>query len=198
MARLLNTSTALILAALSGSASAQDSLAPHVHGAAELQVVLDGQLLSFSLQSPAYNLVGFEHAPKTEEEKALLAELDTTMRSPSNWIKLPDAAGCALDHAEVGQHEEMTLNDHDDDHSHDHEHEHEHEHENGGNAQHMDEHMDLSFDYRFTCRSPQAIKSATVTLFERYPALESIEAQIINETQSIQTLSADNPQIRFK
>ncbi|MBR9883136.1 MAG: DUF2796 domain-containing protein [Oceanospirillales bacterium] len=194
MARLLHTATALILAALSGSASAQDSLAPHVHGAAELQVVLDGQLLSLSLQSPAYNLVGFEHAPKTEEEKAMLAELDTTMRSPSNWIKLPDAAGCALDHAEVGQHEEMTLNDHDDEHSHDHD----HDHENGSNAEHMDEHMDLSFDYRLTCRSPQAIESATVTLFERYPALESIEAQIISETQSIQTLGADNPQIRFK
>jgi Protein of unknown function (DUF2796) len=36
---------------------------PHVHGVAQLNVALDGNVLWIELNSPAMNIVGFEHAP---------------------------------------------------------------------------------------------------------------------------------------
>ena len=49
-------------------AQAHDNKA-HVHGSAVLQVVMDGETVELALQSPLDNLVGFEHAPRTESQK---------------------------------------------------------------------------------------------------------------------------------
>ena len=38
---------------------------PHEHGVASLNLVVDGNLVSLELDSPAANLVGFEHTPGT-------------------------------------------------------------------------------------------------------------------------------------
>ena len=48
------------------------SLDAHEHGVASLNVALDGQTLEIQLQSPAMNLVGFEHEAKSEADKAWL------------------------------------------------------------------------------------------------------------------------------
>ena len=46
------------------------SLGKHEHGVASLNVALDGQTLEIQLQSPAMNLVGFEHEAKSDADKA--------------------------------------------------------------------------------------------------------------------------------
>lgn len=46
----------------------------HVHGQAKLQVAVEGRTAELILQSPAANLLGFEHKPKNAEQKAALME----------------------------------------------------------------------------------------------------------------------------
>ena len=46
------------------------SLAAHEHGAAQLNVALEGQRLELALESPAMNLVGFEHAAVSSSDNA--------------------------------------------------------------------------------------------------------------------------------
>ena len=41
----------------------------HVHGEATLHVVVEGNTVEIELQSPAMNLLGFEHSPETQQQK---------------------------------------------------------------------------------------------------------------------------------
>lgn len=45
------------------------ALGAHVHGIGELNVAIDGEALLVELISPAMDLVGFEHAPRTEAQR---------------------------------------------------------------------------------------------------------------------------------
>ncbi|WP_373974301.1 DUF2796 domain-containing protein [Chitinibacter sp. SCUT-21] len=54
------------------SIAKEHSHGAHVHGAAEIDVAIDGKTLLITLESPADNLLGFERAPKTDAEKAKL------------------------------------------------------------------------------------------------------------------------------
>lgn len=180
--------TAALLGMLTTGVQAQPALAPHVHGEAMLEVVLEGQALNITLHSPAINLVGFEHPAATEQEKAGLQALESSMHAPEYWIELPSSADCALSRVEIGQHHEASLDGDED---------HEHEHEESAGAP-TDEHMDLSFDYRFLCASPENLDSARILLFDRYPALTALTAQVITRTQSVQELNANNADLKFK
>ena len=46
----------------------------HVHGAARLQVAIEGRHAELILRSPAANLVGFEHQPRNAEQEATVAQ----------------------------------------------------------------------------------------------------------------------------
>ena len=41
---------------------------PHIHGLAEATIALEGKVLEIGLQSPASNIVGFEHKARTKEQ----------------------------------------------------------------------------------------------------------------------------------
>ena len=49
---------------------------PHVHGVASLQVAVDGNTLTLNLESPLDNVLGFEHAPRSEKQKAAVRSMD--------------------------------------------------------------------------------------------------------------------------
>ncbi|XZG71241.1 ZrgA family zinc uptake protein [Chitinibacteraceae bacterium HSL-7] len=87
LARLLLLSTALVPA----FSQAHDHGA-HVHGAAEIEVVIDGNTIAVALESPADNLLGFEHAPKTDAQKKKLAAVTAQLQQPNSVLTVP--AGC--------------------------------------------------------------------------------------------------------
>ena len=45
---------------------------PHVHGKAEMNILIDEKTFIFELNSPTLNFLGFEHEPETNEEKETL------------------------------------------------------------------------------------------------------------------------------
>lgn len=73
---------------------------PHVHGTADLQITVEDSRATAKLRIAGMSAVGFERAPRSDEEKARLGRFRTTVARAS-WLLLPPAAGCQLTGAEV-------------------------------------------------------------------------------------------------
>lgn len=118
----------------------------HVHGAATLDVVMEGQSLLIGLNSPQYNIVGFEHAANSAEDKAALEQAHKTLESVYELIQLPAAATCLAGKVEFGEADEHSDHeghedhgDHDKHEGHDHHDDHE-KHDDHAKHDHHDEH----------------------------------------------------------
>ncbi len=73
----------------------------HVHGLADLDVALDRGRLSVALTVPAADVVGFEHAPRNDAQRAAVAEAERLLRGHAELFAMPPAARCRFLSAEV-------------------------------------------------------------------------------------------------
>ena len=152
------------------------SLDAHEHGVGRLNAVLDGKALELELESPAMNLVGFEHLATTDADKAKLAAARKQLEQPLVLFSLPKAAGCVVSSQEL---ESPLFGDKpDDDHDHAtdgkgaaaHDHDHDYDHD----------HSEIHAHYQFTCASPAALKNLDLAnIFKTFPATQKIQVQLI-------------------
>jgi len=113
-------------------AGAANNPSAHQHGHAELQVAIDTNTADVFLRSPAYNLLGFEHEPRTEQQHRQLADLEQWLMS-TPLINTEDG-NCNVEDASVhSSWPEATR--HHSDHAHEH---HDHDHEDGQANDHSD------------------------------------------------------------
>lgn len=144
---------ALGLVALANSAHAETErqLGAHEHGAALLTLAAENQTLAVSLDTPAYNLVGFEQAPASDAQRDRVESALATLARADAVLDLPAAAQCTLvAHAVEADNWEgiRVLDDHDEYHDQDVEHhdnhaeEHYDEHEEEPHDDHADKHHD--------------------------------------------------------
>ncbi|MDU9404077.1 DUF2796 domain-containing protein [Pseudomonas sp. zfem004] len=143
------------------------TLAAHEHGVAKLNVVLDGNTLELELDSPAMNLVGFEHAASTDADKAKVAAARQQLEQPLKLFGLAQAAGCTDEAQEL---ESPLFGDaaHADDDGDAHEHEHGHQH------------ADVNAHYQFTCATPAKLAQLDLgPLFKTFPQTQKINVQLI-------------------
>ncbi|MFB0595214.1 DUF2796 domain-containing protein [Aeromonas hydrophila] len=167
--------TLLLAAAAFGVQANHDEHDSHGHGAHEhghghLNLVLDGNQLMIELQAPAADLVGFEYAAKSDEEKAQYAKAMAQLKQPDALFRFDPAAGCKLTQQEL----QAAKEDHDHDHDHDHQksdgkHD-EHQHDDAG-------HADMGAMYTYTCATPAKLTGLEATLFSVYPSLEKLSVQ---------------------
>ncbi|UUT60641.1 DUF2796 domain-containing protein [Aeromonas hydrophila] len=171
--------TLLLAAAAFGVQANHDEHDGHGHGAHEhghghLNLVLDGNQLMIELQAPAADLVGFEHAAKSDEEKAQYAKAIAQLKQPDALFRFDPAAGCKLTQQELQAAKEDHHHDHDHDHDHDHQqsdgkHD-EHHHDDAG-------HADMGAMYTYTCATQAKLTGLEATLFSVYPSLEKLSVQ---------------------
>jgi len=144
---------------------AHGSLGAHEHGVASLNVALDGTTLELELDSPAMNLVGFEHAASSDADKAKVAAVRQQLEQPLKLFVLAQAAGCN----ETTQQLQSPLfgnasaaDDDDDGHAHAH------------------EHSDIHAHYQLTCSQPGKLAQLDLApLFAAFPATQKINVQLI-------------------
>ena len=163
------------------------SLGAHEHGAAQLNVVLDGKVLELQLESPAMNLVGFEHAAKSDADKAKVAAAHSQLEQPQALFGL-NAGDCTISKQEL---ESPLFADHADTHEHKHDHDHE--------TSHDSEHSDIHAHYSLDCQKPEELKQLNLgELFKRFPATEKIQVQLIgpNGQQGLE-LTPAQPTLSF-
>jgi len=130
----------------------------HVHGIASLQIAVDGSTLTLRLRTPLENLAGFEHAPRTEQQKKVIADMEASLRMPLSHFAPTAAAGCtpvatqldssfpAADRTEKGKE--------------------------------RDGHAELSAEFVFRCQNPERLQGIDVKLFDRFSKLRRVDVEL--------------------
>jgi hypothetical protein len=154
------------------------SLGAHEHGVGRLNAVLDGQSLELELDSPAMNLVGFEHVATSAADKAKVAAARKQLESPLALFNVPKAAGCVVSTQELNSplFGDKPEADHDDDDNND------HATDGKGAAahEHHHDHSEIHAHYQFTCAKPEALGNLDLSqVFKTFPATRKIQVQLI-------------------
>ena len=150
----------------------------HVHGHVELNIAQDGKELLMEINAPGADVVGFEHAPKTSEQKHQLENAITTLKDVNNLFTFPASAGCVAlnqsvahtleggdDHDEHKHHDEHDHDKHDHD-EHKHHDEHDHDEHSG--------HGEFNIEYSYTCSNISALKNIDTQWFKHFSNTKSI------------------------
>lgn len=95
--RLL-ASAALAVAPFALHAQSQHA---HVHGQIELDVVVDGPTVVITMEAPLDNFVGFERAPRTDDEKKAVDEAVAKLRAADTLFAIDPAGNCKLGPVEL-------------------------------------------------------------------------------------------------
>ncbi len=192
----------------------------HVHGVAHLNAAVEGTRLHLEFSSPAANIVGFEHEPRTPEQKDGVRNAIEKLEDGSKLFIPSSEAQCRLSKSSVKTDIEHDAgHDEDADHEKEHEHkkdahhekEHEHEkdahHEKGkdNDKEHHEEnedeharHSEFHSEYQFVCKNPGKLSQMDVMLIQSFPGIEHIEVQLLTKTkQTAQELTAQSHRIKF-
>ena len=160
-----------LAAAFAANEPEHGSLGAHEHGVGRLNAALDGQTLELELESPAMNLVGFEHAATSDADKAKVAAVRTKLENPLVLFNLPKAAGCKVATQELESPLFGDKPDADDDHD---------EAVKDGHEHHHD-HSEIHARYQFSCAAPGALKTLDLSnIFNTFPATQKIQVQLIS------------------
>jgi hypothetical protein len=124
----------------------------HEHGRGTLNVAVEGKRVTMELEVPGADIVGFEHAAKTSQQKAALEKGKAQLLAPQALFKLPAAAGCAVSAANV-------------------------EVEAGG--QPKGEHSEFHAQYAFDCQTPASLTSIEFDYFRAFTRAKRLEVSVI-------------------
>ena len=160
----------------------------HEHGIARLGLAVDGTRLTVDLELPAESVFGFEHAPRSAQERATVAEaLDRLRTGGARLIAFPEGATCALDSAEVqtpqGVEDDPVGEDehvHEDEQAQEDEHVHEDEQAHDDEHAHEDEsnvHEDVRLLASLTC-SREPIGPASLRFGDLLPDVVQVDLTV--------------------
>jgi hypothetical protein len=178
----------------------------HVHGVAALNLVLEGNEVHVELDSPAANIVGFEHAPSSDDDRAALDRAMATLKGGDQLFEFNKDAGCRmqtvkvtselLDDESEGAHADEHEHAHKEKEGHDHdEHAHEGQHEHEGEGE---THSDIDAAYHFECGAPDKLTRLSVELFEAFSGMEELKVQyVIESKQGAAELTAKDHVVKF-
>ena len=158
---------------------AQPAQVAHAHGIATLQVAVDGNLLTLNFESPLDNLVGFEHAPRTDRQKAAVRRMAEQLYKSEGLFAPTPAAGCAPASVKLespvieasllrtdGRQDEAPAKRSDPPASKGTDH--------GGESEHAE--LEGTFVYR--CERPGNLRDLEVKLFDRFTGLRRLDVQV--------------------
>ena len=172
---------------ISVSALGREPLSPHIHGKAELHIIMDGSQLFVELNSPAMNLLGFEHAIHNSEDQTMVENTRIHLENSNAFFIFNDGK-CQLKEQNVDFSNILKAS----------EHKH-HEIHGQDNGHHTNSHKDIEATYLYLCEEPNSLHSARVLLFDIFPNITSLHVQwIIHNQQGTNTLNHKHNDITFR
>jgi len=176
---------------VNGFALASEIHDSHTHGTANLTLAIDSGAIEVQFESPAINLLGFEHTPKTETQMETVNKTKSFFAKPENVLSIQDVkcSSTSVDVDILG-----NAGEHLDEHK---KREHEHHHkEHQAKAQ---SHSEVSATYRFDCTDDQTPESITILIFKHFPSLEKIKVNWVTQTQQGEGIaSSQSPNIELR
>lgn len=180
MRSLMLALSLISLPTLEASEGHSHALQAHEHGVAQLNVVLEAGQLDIELETPAANLLGFEHSPRSAKEQQQLQSLKTALENPFSLLSLPSAAACTLSARtlEGGLLEEAAKT---------------------ASTSAQESHSELHLSYRLNCQHPEQLKVLSLApFFQRFPATRQLLVQLIGpQGQQGITATPGKPQLNF-
>ena len=154
----LGTDAAVSAEALS---AVKDSVShsAHEHGIGRLDVAVEGAHVALELTLPANDVVGFEHRPKSQDDKAKAAKAKQLLEDPAKLFGFSEAAGCAVAVEDVSTSIEEGEEDSDE------------------ASQEGGEHAEYLASYSVKCKDVSKLNSISVKLFNSFSSLTSIKVQ---------------------
>jgi len=160
----------------------------HAHGVSRLEVAVDGRELTLRLESPAEDVVGFEHAPRDARQKDAVARATATLKSADKLFQPSAEARCRLLEAAVSNDlEPATLppaapaapgapaK---------------------GAAPAGQDHGEFGLAAKWTCEDASKLRQIDTTIFAAFPRMRRIDAQVATAAgQRSQVLSRDKARL---
>ena len=158
---LLSITTALATA-LATIAPAQAQERAHVHGAVQLQLVVEPDGLTLTLEAPQDNLVGHERVPRSAAEKQAAEQAIKRLEAGAALWPLPAALQCKLAKAQVDA-PRLT----------------------GMVA--GDGHADVDASWRFDCARTDSLRSLDLgPLLDAFTRIQQVRLQVVTGTSQHQ------------
>ncbi|MBB94171.1 MAG: hypothetical protein CML68_06180 [Rhodobacteraceae bacterium] len=189
IALALATVSAAALAA--GLAQAQDhrELGAHEHGVGQLDIAIEGDSIVMELHAPGADIVGFEHAAESNEDKGMVKAALAALEKPLALFELPEDAGCSVVSANAGL-ELEEHDDHDEDHGHDDDNDDhdDHDEDHAGHDDHDDHaagHSEFHAEYELTCTDMKAADRMEFAYFAIFPNAQELDIQLVTGTGAL-------------
>ncbi|MEZ9066101.1 zinc uptake protein ZrgA [Vibrio atlanticus] len=189
----------------------------HVHGKVEVNIAQDGQELLVEVTAPGADVVGFEHAPETAEQKKVFEQAIAQLNKPDELFGFKNAS-CTLKFKSVtntleGDHDDHeghdhAEHDHDDHKGHDHA-EHDHDHKGHDHAEHDHDdheghdhseggHGEFTVEYHYQCSDIAKLDTVSTQWFSKFSNTKSMTVNLLTDSAQIQeVLNADRISFRF-
>ena len=164
----------------------------HQHGVGTLNIVASQQELMLELQTPADNILGFEHKPRTDQQKQQLSNSLALLKKADILFNIPMQAKCSLQKVNIenpfASHKEHAEHD---------EHDKADEHDHSQEA--SDTHADFTINYTYRCKQHKQLASINIAdLFKNFSNFETLNVQWVhNNKQSAKTVTKENSVINF-
>jgi len=168
-----------LLAASQAVAQETRELGSHEHGVGELNIAFEGEVVAIEFQAPGADIVGFEYAAESAEDRAAVEDAVAMLARPLDLFVLPGEAECTVTQAsaELESDEDHEDHDHDEDHAED-----DHDH---GEEDHADDHSDearhteFHAEYTLNCANPDALTQIDFAYFDIFENALELEVQTI-------------------
>jgi hypothetical protein len=153
-------------------------LSAHVHGHSSLAIAVEGSRVTMELHAPGMDILGFEHGPATDEQKAALEQAKAALADPLRLFVLPQAAGCKATAAAV----ELETEEHAHEEGAEHHKEAEQaEEEHEGEEHEASGHAEFEAAYALDCKDPTELASITFDFFDRFAGAQEVEVTLLTE-----------------
>ncbi|MEH6552455.1 MAG: DUF2796 domain-containing protein [Pseudomonadales bacterium] len=148
----------------------------HLHGTAKLTLALEDNTVEISLESPAANIVGFEHKATSEKHIKAVEEAKASLEAPSLFSF--SGSNCSLKQAEVDMSSVI---------------------EQGCQHSDYEGHSEISANYSYECSKGEKLETVSVNLMSRFPAIETLEViWLTSRQQGATKLKSQSNLIRIR
>lgn len=152
----------------------------HLHGYAEITLALEGNTLEINFESPAANIVGFEHKIISKEQLQLLDKAKLILESPAELFTF-SAGNCSLTQMDANFSALLSPLVKDEQHKNDKHHG--NSHHDGAHKAPKDSHSEITAGYKYDCPQGAKLNTIGVNLIHRFPRIETIKAMWLTDNK---------------
>lgn len=164
----------------------------HLHGYAEMTLALEGNILEISFESPAANIVGFEHKHISEEQLQIIYQAKKTLESAAELFSF-SGDNCSLtqmnaDFSALLKGQMHMDNEH-----------HGSSHQDSDSKSPKESHSEITAGYKYNCPQGAKLNTVKVNLINQFPSIETIKAMwLTDKKQGAVELTATSNLIQIR